>query len=78
MGTTWPLPPKLIERYLSISEKILVVEEVMPFLEDNIKTLATDLAQEPHVHLQVGSRRLFARMLVFPPGARLTTRVKMA
>lgn len=37
LGTTWPLPPKLLEKHLRSSERILVVEEVLPFLEDNIK-----------------------------------------
>ena len=44
LGTTWPLPPRLIEKYLSLTDKILIVEEVIPFLEDNIKILAADLA----------------------------------
>jgi len=46
MGTTWPLPPKLIKKYLSITDRILIVEEVMPFLEDNIKILAAEMAPE--------------------------------
>jgi indolepyruvate ferredoxin oxidoreductase alpha subunit len=44
LGTTWPLPPKLLEEYLASSEKILVVEEVISFLEDEVKILAADLA----------------------------------
>ena len=37
IGTTWPLPPKLMKKYLSLTDKILIVEEVLPFLEENIK-----------------------------------------
>jgi indolepyruvate ferredoxin oxidoreductase, alpha subunit len=42
LGTTWPLPPKTLERYLSRAEKVLIVEEVLPFMEDNIKAFAAD------------------------------------
>lgn len=42
LGTTWPLPTKLVKRYLSITDKILIVEEVLPFLEENIKILAAE------------------------------------
>ncbi len=44
MGTTWPLPPKFMEKYLSTSPVIYTVEEVLPFLEDNVKILAAELA----------------------------------
>ena len=44
LGTTWPLPPGLMEKYLGITDKILIVEEVIPFLEENIKILAAELA----------------------------------
>jgi indolepyruvate ferredoxin oxidoreductase, alpha subunit len=44
LGTTWPLPPKLLEKYLSKTDKILIVEEVIPFLEENVKILAMELA----------------------------------
>jgi indolepyruvate ferredoxin oxidoreductase alpha subunit len=44
LGTTWPLPPKLMEKYLDITDKILIVEEVIPFLEENVKILAAELA----------------------------------
>jgi indolepyruvate ferredoxin oxidoreductase alpha subunit len=44
MGTTWPLPPKLMEKHLSRSPVIYTVEEVLPFLEDNVKILAAEVA----------------------------------
>ncbi len=43
LGTTWPLPPKLMEKYLGISDRILIVEEVIPFLEENVKIIAAEL-----------------------------------
>ncbi len=46
LATTWPLPPGLIKRYLSCTEQILVVEEVLPILEENIKILAAEMAHE--------------------------------
>lgn len=46
LGTTWPLPPELLNRYFHSTDRILVVEEVIPFLEDHIKALACDQAPE--------------------------------
>jgi len=42
MGTTWPLPPNLVKRFLSLTDKVLIVEEVIPFLEENVKILAAE------------------------------------
>jgi indolepyruvate ferredoxin oxidoreductase, alpha subunit len=39
LGTTWPLPEKLVRRHLARAEKVLVVEEIDPFLEGNLKEL---------------------------------------
>jgi indolepyruvate ferredoxin oxidoreductase alpha subunit len=46
LGTTWPLPPKLIKKYLSKTDKVLIVEEVLPIMEENIKVLAAEMAPE--------------------------------
>lgn len=46
MGTTWPLPPNLLKKHLSRADRILVVEEVLPFLEDNVKVIAAEAAGE--------------------------------
>jgi indolepyruvate ferredoxin oxidoreductase alpha subunit len=40
LGTTWPLPADLLKGHLKRCEKVLVVEEVLPFLEENIHALA--------------------------------------
>jgi indolepyruvate ferredoxin oxidoreductase alpha subunit len=45
LGTTWPLPRKLLSRYLRSSERILFVEDVDPFVEDAVKAFAADLGQ---------------------------------
>jgi indolepyruvate ferredoxin oxidoreductase alpha subunit len=39
LGTTWPLPEKLVLERLWQAEKVLVVEEVDAFLEGNLKEL---------------------------------------
>jgi len=45
LGTTWPLPPKFMETYLAKAGVIFTVEEVLPFLEDNVKALSADLGE---------------------------------
>lgn len=42
IGTSWPLPRKVVEEYLLNSRKILVVEEVDPFLESSLKEFFID------------------------------------
>ncbi len=46
MGTTWPLPPRLLKKHLARTDKILVVEEVIPFLEESVKILAAEMGNE--------------------------------
>ncbi len=46
LGTTWPLPPNLIKRHLSGTDRILIVEEVLPFLEEGVKVIAAETAKE--------------------------------
>jgi indolepyruvate ferredoxin oxidoreductase alpha subunit len=40
LGTTWPLPSALLKKYMSTVDRILFAEEVLPFLEEQIKSLA--------------------------------------
>ena len=42
LGTTWPLPPKLLAKHMAKADKILIVEEVIPFLEESVKVLAAE------------------------------------
>ena len=46
LGATWPLPPKLMKKHLAATERILVVEEVIPFMEENVKVMAAELAPD--------------------------------
>jgi indolepyruvate ferredoxin oxidoreductase alpha subunit len=55
LGTTWPLPPGLMQKYLSLTDKILIVEEVIPFLEENVKILCAELAS------QIGIKTFFGK-----------------
>ncbi len=43
LGFTWPLPKALITRFLRSVEKVLVVEELEPVLETDIKAIAQEL-----------------------------------
>lgn len=55
LGTTWPLPPKLLTRYLSTTEQVMIVEEVIPFMEENVKILAAEKASE------IGIKKFFGK-----------------
>jgi indolepyruvate ferredoxin oxidoreductase alpha subunit len=56
LGTTWPLPAKLVKKYMSLTDKILIVEEVIPFLEESVKILAAEQAGEIGVKTFYGKR----------------------
>ncbi len=43
LATTWPLPPRLLKKHMLTTKRILIVEEVMPFLEENVKVLAAGM-----------------------------------
>ncbi len=40
LASLWPLPEKLIARYLRGAEEVLILEEVDPFLERNLQAIA--------------------------------------
>ncbi len=62
LGTTWPLPPNLLTKHLAASDKVLIVEEGTPFLEDNVKALCAEKAAV------VGIKTFFGRRdSVLPP-----------
>lgn len=61
LGTTWPLPPRLLEKHLKIADRVLVVEEGTPFLEDNVKAFFAETAQT------VGPVEFFGRKNGFIP-----------
>jgi indolepyruvate ferredoxin oxidoreductase alpha subunit len=62
LGTTWPLPPNLLTKHLAASDKVFIVEEGTPFLEDNVKALCAEKAAV------VGIKTFFGRReSVLPP-----------
>jgi len=62
LGTTWPLPPDLMQTYLKMTDKILIVEEVISFLEDNVKIIAAELAAT------IGPKIFFGKREGYIPG----------
>ena len=54
--TTWPLPPKFMEKHLSMCDRFFVVEEVQPFLEENVKALAQELTAKTGPKTILGKR----------------------
>jgi len=73
LGTTWPLPPKLLCGHLTASNRVFIVEEGTPFLEDNVKTLCAENAASLGIKTFYGRRDS-----VLPPVNELNPDVVMA
>ena len=43
LGTTWPLPEKLVAKHLGMTKQVLFVEELDPFVERSVMELAASL-----------------------------------
>jgi indolepyruvate ferredoxin oxidoreductase alpha subunit len=71
LGMTHPLPEKMIGRFLKAYNKIIVVEELEPYLEMQVKAIAKDHA--PNVEI-------FGKMVkrFFPKEGELSTRIVAA
>jgi len=54
LGTTWPLPESFLIQHLKKANRILFVEEVDPFLENNIKAFCAERAAELGVKIFLG------------------------
>jgi indolepyruvate ferredoxin oxidoreductase alpha subunit len=54
LGTTWPLPKAFLMEHLKKADRILFVEEVDPFLENNIKEFYAQRAAELGVKTFLG------------------------
>ncbi len=68
LGMTHPLPEKLITRFLKDVEKVIVIEELEPFLEIQIKAIAKDHTPEVAVHGKT-------QEIYFPRKGELSTRL---
>jgi indolepyruvate ferredoxin oxidoreductase alpha subunit len=44
LGTTWPLPEKLVTKHLRTTDKVLFVEEIDPFIEGSVMEVAASLS----------------------------------
>lgn len=43
LGTIWPLPERLLKDHLSRAEKILILEHIEPFIEGELKIMASEM-----------------------------------
>ena len=60
LGMTHPLPEKIIAKFLKKHEKIIIVEELEPYLETQIKAIAKDYAPDVEIYGKM-SRQCFPR-----------------
>jgi indolepyruvate ferredoxin oxidoreductase alpha subunit len=54
LSCTWPVPQKLLKKYLRLTDKIMIVEEVLPFLEENIKVAAMGMLKDTGIKIFYG------------------------
>jgi indolepyruvate ferredoxin oxidoreductase alpha subunit len=65
LGFTHPLPADFIGKFLARVEKVLVVEELEPFLEENIKAVAQEKGLT--LPIQGKGQELFSRLYEYHP-----------
>jgi len=68
LGMTHPLPEKMIVEFLKKHEKIIVAEELEPYLEMQVKALAKDYAPDVEIYGKMKS-------LYFPRDGEFSTRI---
>jgi indolepyruvate ferredoxin oxidoreductase alpha subunit len=51
LAMTWPLPVKMIKDFAAKVDKLIVIEELDPFLEDNIKAMGVAVAGKEFIPL---------------------------
>ena len=59
LGVTWPLPEKLIAEFLRDLDRVLVVEELEPFLETQVRALVQRLGLDVEI---CGKNHIFTRL----------------
>jgi indolepyruvate ferredoxin oxidoreductase alpha subunit len=53
LGTLWPFPRRLVQKYLARTDKVLIAEEVDPFVETHVKLTAFEspsLLKKPEIY----------------------------
>ena len=68
LGMTHPLPEKMIGEYLEEHRKVIIVEELEPYLEMQVKAIAKDEARDVGIYGKMSKR-------YFPKEGELSTRV---
>jgi len=72
LSCTWPLPVKLLKKYLRLTDKVMIVEEVLPFLEENVKVAAMDMIRD------TGIKTFYGKMdKTFPSAGELNPEIVM-
>ena len=51
LGMTWPLPQKMIKNFAAKVEKLIVIEELDPFLQENIKAIGVKVTGKEFIPL---------------------------
>jgi indolepyruvate ferredoxin oxidoreductase, alpha subunit len=51
LGMTWPLPQKMIKDFAAKVEKLIVIEELDPFLQENIKAMGVKVTGKEFIPL---------------------------
>ncbi len=51
LGMTWPLPEKMIKEFAAKVDRLIVIEELDPFLQDNIKSMGIKVTGKEFIPL---------------------------
>jgi indolepyruvate ferredoxin oxidoreductase alpha subunit len=51
LGMTWPLPQQMIKDFAAKVDKLIVIEELDPFLQDNIKSMGIEVTGKEFIPL---------------------------
>jgi indolepyruvate ferredoxin oxidoreductase alpha subunit len=51
LGMTWPLPEKMIKEFAASVDRLIVIEELDPFLQDNIKSMGIEVTGKEFIPL---------------------------
>jgi indolepyruvate ferredoxin oxidoreductase alpha subunit len=51
LGMTWPLPEKIIKKFADSVDRLIVIEELDPFLQDNIKAMGIKVTGKEFIPL---------------------------
>jgi indolepyruvate ferredoxin oxidoreductase alpha subunit len=51
LGMTWPLPQKMIKEFAGKVDKLIVIEELDPFLQENIKSMGIEVTGKEFIPL---------------------------